>query len=386
MYGQAQSLLTEARNAEKKKNIDSLVAEASAFRKAGENDKSLATIEKLLALDPANATGKSIGDEIRDEKYAKATKDEQDQIVNDALAKAEELFKAGNLEGASQKVDEVTKNRPDDPASTNLKRRITSQINAANKARAERTKAEQAKASARSAKAPELAADSFTRAQTMEERALSQQGDRQFDQAAKSFSDTTGLYAAAEREAHTAANANALAAQRTQQLKNQADNAHREYDQNQTKAHDAGGHEMGGPYQSGMRVANEAQTKFDRSDFNGARTDWENASKQMQQAFTMADAVKPVPAPPPAAPPQPPPAQNTATQTAAAQPSAAQKAAAQREDDRAIRAVIERYRTAYGAKDLAGIEGVFPNLSRNGAKRYRREHPRCEDNSSCDSM
>ena len=35
LYGQAQTLLTEARNAEKKKNIDSLVAEASAFRQGG---------------------------------------------------------------------------------------------------------------------------------------------------------------------------------------------------------------------------------------------------------------------------------------------------------------------------------------------------------------
>ena len=150
----------------------------------------------------------------------------------------------------------------------------------------------------------------------------------------------------------------------------QAETAHREYDQNQTKAHDAGADtKAGGPYQSGMRLATDAQTKFDRSDFNGARTDWENASKQMQQAFTMADAVKPVPAPPPAAPPPPAPAQNTATQTAAAQASAAQKAAAQKaEDERAIQTVLDRYKAAYEAKNLARIKSVFPGLGGNEEK------------------
>src|SRR5262249_14943879 len=74
---------------------------------------------------------------------------------------------------------------------------------------------------------------------------------------------------------------------------------------------------------------------------------------------------KAVPAPPPAAPPPPAlaPAQSTPTQTAAAQSNAAQKAAAQKgEDERAIQNVIDRYRTAYEARNLNGIRAVFPNI------------------------
>jgi tetratricopeptide (TPR) repeat protein len=365
LYGQAQTLLTQARNGEKKKNIDSLVAEVTGSRKAGENDKTLAAIEKLLALDPSNATAKRIGDDIRDEKYAKATKDEQDQIVNDAQAKAEELFKAGNLEGAMQKVDEVTKNRPDNPAATNLKRRITSQMEAANKASAERTKADQAKANALSAKAPELAAASFKKAEEMEQTAVRQQRNGQFDRAAKNFSETTRLYGVAEGDARTATSAaNAQAAQRNQQLKSQAETARGEYETNRNRARDAGAETKApGIFQSGARSASDAQAKYDRGDFTNSRTDFETASTQMRQA--LADATKPAqPAPPPAAPPAPAPAQNPATQTAAAPTNPAQKAAAQRaEDERAIKTVIDRYKTEYEAKNLNGIRAVFPGIT-----------------------
>src|SRR5262249_11942198 len=100
-------------------------------------------------------------------------------------------------------------------------------------------------------------------------------------------------------------------------------------------------------------------------EFTNARTDFETASKQMQQAVQLADAVKPAPAPTPAAPPPPAPAQSTPTQTAAAQANAAaQRAAAQKaEDEKAIQAVIDRYRTSYEAKNLNGIRGVFLAIS-----------------------
>src|SRR5262249_31001565 len=118
-----------------------------------------------------------------------------------------------------------------------------------------------------------------------------------------------------------------------------------------------------GPFLSGQRSALDAQAKYDRGDFTNARTDWETATKYIQQA--MGDAAKAVPAPPPAAPPPPAlaPAQSTPTQTAAAQSNAAQKAAAQKgEDERAIQNVIDRYRTAYEARNLNGIRAVFPNI------------------------
>jgi hypothetical protein len=240
-------------------------------------------------------------------------------------------------------------------------------MEAANKASAERTKADQAKANALSAKAPELAAASFKKAEDMEQTAVRQQRDRQFDRAAKNFSETTRLYGVAEGDARTATSAaNAQAAQRTQQQKNQADTAHADYDTNRRSALAAGADtKAGGPFSSGQKLASDAQGKYDRGDFINARADYESASSQMKQALT--DATKPAPpVPPPAAPPPPAPAQNTATQTAAAQPNAAQRTAAaekqKADDERAIQSVIDHYRTAYEAKNLNGIRAVFPNI------------------------
>src|SRR5215471_5390916 len=323
---QAQNLLNEARAGQKKKDIDSLTAEASSLRKAGQNDKSLATVEKLLALDPSNQTAKSIRDDIKAESYVNATKAEQDRIVSEALAKADELLRAGNLEAAKEKIDEVVRNRPDDTAATILKQIITTQLDASDKANSERAKMEQAKGKAIAAKAPEMAAASFTTAQRMEQSAVRQQTAREFDQAAKSFSDATRLYAESEVYA-----ADSVARQRTQQQRSQAENARGDYDKNRTKARDAGAESKGvAAYRDGMKSASDAQTKLDRGDFSGARGDYETASQKMQQA--MLDAAQPAPATPAPAPPTPAPTAptNTAAINATAQ---AQKAEAQRAED-----------------------------------------------------
>jgi serine/threonine protein kinase len=355
LYGQAQNLLKQAHAGQKKKDIDSLTVEASSLRRAGQNDKSLATIDKLLELDPSNQTAKSIRDDIKAESYVNATKAEQDRIVSEALAKAEELFNAGNLEAAKEKADEVTRNRPDDPGATRLKRTITRLLDASDKANGERAKMEQAKGKAIAAKAPEMAAASFTTAQRMEQSAVRQQTAREFDQAARTFSDATRLYAESEVYA-----ADSVARQRTQQQqRSQAENARGEYDKNHTKARDAGAEAKGvAAYRDGMKSASDAQTKLDRGDFNGARGDFETASQKMQQA--MLDAAQPAPAPPAAAPPTPAPTAPTNTAAINA-PAQAQKLDAQRaEDERAIRNVLERYRVAYEAKSVQDLRSIFP--------------------------
>jgi hypothetical protein len=359
LYRQAQDLLTQALAGQKKKDIDSLTAEASALRKAGQNEKSLATIEKLLELDPSNQTAKSIRDGINAESYANATKAEQDRIVNEALAKADELLKAGNLEGAKEKVDEVTRNRPDDSNARILKQTITRLLDASDKANSERAKMEQAKGKAVAAKAPEMAAASFTTAQRVEQIAVRQQTARQFDQAAKTFSDATHLYAASEVDA-----ADSATRQRTQEQRSQAENARGDYDKNHTRARDAGAEAKGvASYRDGIKSASDAQTKLERGDFNGARGDFETASRQMQQA--MLDAAQPAsaqPAPPPTAPALPTSGPTAPSNTAALNTAAqAQKADAQRaEDERAIRNVLDRYRVAYEAKSVQDLRNVFP--------------------------
>jgi hypothetical protein len=218
---------------------------------------------------------------------------------------------------------------------------------------------EQAKGKAVTAKAPEMAVPSFTAAQRVEQIAVRQQTARQFDQAAKTFSDATRLYAASELDA-----ADSAARQRTQEQRSQAENARGEYDKNHTRARDAGAEAKGvAAYRDGMKSASDAQTKLERGDFTGARGDFETASQKMQQA--MLDAAQPVPALPAPAPPAPAPSTpaptastNTAALNAAAQ---AQKAEAQRaEDERAIRNVLDRYKVAYEAKSVRDLTSVFP--------------------------
>jgi len=222
---------------------------------------------------------------------------------------------------------------------------------------------EQAKGKAVAAKAPDMAAASFTTAQRMEQSAVRQQTARDFDQAAKTFSDATRLYAESEVYA-----ADSVARQRTQEQRSQAENARGDYDKNRTRARDAGAEAKGvAVYRDGIKSASDAQAKLDRGDFNGARGDFETASRQMQQAMLDAAqppspqpaSAQPAPAPTtPALPSAPTASTNTAALNTAAQ---AQRAEAQRaEDERAIRNVLDRYRVAYEAKSVQDLRNVFP--------------------------
>jgi methionine salvage enolase-phosphatase E1 len=373
LYRQAQSLLADARAGQKKKKIDALIAEALAFRKAGQDDKSSDSIGKVLELDPSNQVAQSIRNDMQAEKLQKASEDERDVFVNEALSKAEELLKSGNLEGAKEETDKVTRIRPNDPAAANLNRRITIQLDASNRVNGERTRMEQAKSNAVAAKAPELAAANFLAARGIEQTALRQQSARQFVRAARSFSEATRLYATSEGDARkAAAAATASAAEATEAarqralLRTQAENARGEYEQNHTKARDAGAEARGvAAYNIGRRSAADAETLFARGDFVGARTNFETASKQMQQA--MLDAAQP---PPPLPPPRTEPTQPNADVRAA------QRAEAQRvqEDQAAIRAVLNSYKAAYETKSIAGMKSVFPSLSGKEEKAFAQQY------------
>jgi tetratricopeptide (TPR) repeat protein len=375
LYKEAQDLINEASNGEKQATIDAFLADASNLRKQGQNEKSLAAAEKVLGLDSTNQAAKSLRDEIERERFQSKTDAEREQFVNAALASAEALLKSGDLQGANGKADAVIAVRPDDARAANLKQRITTQIKAADNANTERAKSERAKASAENAKAPDLAAARFAAAQRAEQTALRQQSAKQFDQSAKGFSEAAALYAEAEKDARTESQVRTdreKEAQLTQQrnaaavqaLRNQAEGARMAYEQNRTKARDAEAETRAGDrFQAAARVANDAQSKFDRGDFAGARTDWDTASVQMNQAQEAAAKAAQA-------------SQQTAQQTAqqaqsaqleknrleAAQRQAAE--AAQREETErvAIRAVVARYRTAYEARNMGGIRAVFPGI------------------------
>src|SRR5262249_42207845 len=203
LYRQARELLTKARNAAAQRNIDTVIAEATALHKQKEDDKSLAAIQKVLDLDPSNQAAKSIRDEIEVSKYQNKTQAEQDSYVKESLDNAQELFNAGKFQEAKTKLDEVILVRPDDRTAANLNRRIASQLEAQNKMNSERSLWEQARAAAVSARAAELDQPRFAAAQRAEELALRQQNAKQFDQAARRFAEAAGLYRDAERTARS---------------------------------------------------------------------------------------------------------------------------------------------------------------------------------------
>jgi len=405
LYKQAQDLLTAARNADKQKNIDTLLAQATEQHKQNQDDESLETIRKILDLDPTNQTAISARDEIQKASYERKTQAEQDQYVEEARSRAQQLFEAGNLEGARTRIEEVLIVRSGDSAAIKLKRQIVAQLEAVNRMNSERSRLETARAGAEKARAPEFNQARFTQAQRTEEAAHQLETSKQFDQAAKRFADAANMYSASENAAR--AESSSRAGKAFQLQRGQAEAARTEFEQSRTKAHSADAETKASTrFQAALAQSVDAQSRFDRGDFAGARGQFDAASKGMLQASDdaanvtqaqlitnqraamdtardeMENAKRGFSGTDPQASAEEARARQlaqdgkladatTAYQRAASfwrdavskdaqRKEAAQKAEADRQS---IRQSLDRYRTAYQAKDIAGIRAVFPNIS-----------------------
>ena len=308
LHAQAQDLINQTREAEKKNTIERLVAETSNLRRQGNNEKSLATARQVLELDPSNAAATSLRDEIERENFEAKSEEQRTQYVNATLATAEQLFRSGDFERARQKTDEVLVLRPENPKASTLRRTILVQLEASNNANSERARTAQAKASAQTAKAPELASSRFAAAQRAENTASHRQEAKQSDQAAKLFAEATGLYVDAEKEA---------------------------------------------------RAENQLRTDRERENQQKA------ATPQAQEAVRSAQVIQPAPAPgiatsaAPTTPAGNPPVQTSADRSRQ-QATAAQNDEAERQ---AIRSVVERYRIGYESRNIADVRAVFPGIN-----------------------
>jgi hypothetical protein len=401
LYKQAQGLLAAARDAETQRSIRDRLAQAAQQHNQDQDQESLSTLQKVLNSDPNNKAAKSLRDEIQLASFRKKTREEQDQYVAATLARAQELFKTGNLDSAKVEIQEVILVRPDDPIASSLNGRILSQLEAARRMNDERSKWAQAKASAEKATASEFDPTRFAAAHRAEEAALRQEQTRKFDEAAKKFAEAAALYdesfkaALAENRARTDRENQQKAALQLQ--RNQAEAARMGYEQNRTKARDADAEaKASDTFQVASRLASDAQARFGRGDFAGARGEFEQASNGMVQAADaatratranqqaaqramdtaqadMETAKRALSGRDARASVEEGRAQQlvqegklaeatTAYQTAA---SLYRDAAQQREENerQAIRACLDRYKAAYERKDMAAMRAAFPNLS-----------------------
>jgi ketosteroid isomerase-like protein len=230
LYQQAQDLVAAARTADKKKNIDDLLEQAAALHKQNQDDDSLVAIRKVLDLDPTNQTALSTRDETQKALYDRKSQAEQDRYVEETRSAAQTLFAAGNLEAARAKIEEVLVVRANDSTAAKLRQRILAQLDAVARVNAERSRLEEARAGAEKARAAET--------------------------------------------------------DRTLQLqRSQAESARTEFEQSRVKARGADAEtKSGARFQAALAQSVDAQNKFDRGDFAGARSQFDAASKGMLEA------------------------------------------------------------------------------------------------------
>jgi ketosteroid isomerase-like protein len=408
LYKQAQDLLVTARQSEKQQNLDVLVAQLQEQHKQNQDDQATETIRKVLDLDPANRIAISVRDEIQknaDDAFGRKTQAEQDQYVKETLAAAQQLFTDGHLEEARARVDEVQRLRADDRNAATLSRRIATQIEALTQMNSERLRSETARASAEKARAAELDPQDFTQAQRSVDAARGFETSKRFDQASKKYGEAADLFRASENAAQSKSAATQL------QQRNQAEAARADYEQSRARARTADAETKAtARFQAASARGTDAQTKFDKSDFPGARADFDAASKGMAQAaddataatqlaanqaqlagqraamdtartementkrgFSGTDAAATA-------------AENRAQQLSrdgkfgdattayqqatslyreAVRKDAQKKDAAQKDDNdrRSISALLDQYRDAYQASDLNAVHRVYPGLA-----------------------
>src|SRR5262249_14961815 len=144
-------------------------------------------------------------------------------------------------------------------------------------------------ASAERATASEFDPTRFAAAHRAEEAALRQEQTRKYDEGAKKFAEAAALYdeslkaALAEEGARTDRENQQKAALQLQ--RNLAETARMGYEQNRTRARAADAEaKASNTFQVASRLASDAQARFDRGDFAGARTEFEQASNGVVQA------------------------------------------------------------------------------------------------------
>jgi serine/threonine protein kinase len=297
LYKQVPDLLNAIRNGEKQNEIVVLLADAERLLKDGQYDSALVDVDKALNLDPSNAEAESVRNRINGEKNSKLSAADKEKAFVEAIAKAEGNLKSGDLRGAQSKNNDASSLLPNDPRAKTQKRLIDDQLAAEGRMNAELQKVRVARVEAANAKASDVAPILFQMAQTADKDAQALQNEKQWDAAAKTYLQATGLYQGAVKEAVT----------RQEQGRNAALSARTSYEQILARAKAASADtKTAALYSAAENAASDARARLDRGDFTGARDGFVAASTRMQQAADEAARVAQVPTG--AAAPPPPPA------------------------------------------------------------------------------
>ena len=195
---------------------------------------------------------------------------------------ARRLYDAGRYDAAMKAVSEVLSIAPDDREAGKLLVRLEQY--AEKGAETARGFMAEARSRAETAKAPSLAAQSWSDAQGVEADAGRLFQGRQFGPAAAKMYDAVNLYRAAETDAVEAARA---AEQERQRAADRADaeRSRQGFEQARSKAAAAGAERKASDsFRSANQLADQARAKLEGGDLRGARSGYEAATETMLRA------------------------------------------------------------------------------------------------------
>ncbi len=287
---------------------------------------------------------------------------ERTNTIAKGTEKTRSLIQEGKYQEASSRLGEVLRIAPSNPEAKHLAAQLNTYAGK-NAAEAMGLMAE-AKRHAESAGAPQLVPRTLAAAQSSEVEARQLFEAQRFGEAAAKFFETSGLYRSASIEAIAEKEAQANRARLAElerqknQVRNQAEVSRRSFEGDRGNALKAAADARAAEkYQEAVKLALQAQSKWEREDYNGARNDFEAASILMQQA---ADAALEVArradseAPPKPAPP-------------------ASPAPPLETDRQAISAAIQQYAAALRARDISMLKSIWPVLGGVQERAIREE-------------
>jgi serine/threonine protein kinase len=126
---QARALLEEAQKQKRQADIDVLMVEIQNERSQKQNEEALKTIQRVLDIDSAYAPALAIRADIEGEAAAGKSKEEQDRLTKEGIAKVDALLNAGKMAEAKSEIDKIERIRPDAPQLPALRQRWNAKTN-----------------------------------------------------------------------------------------------------------------------------------------------------------------------------------------------------------------------------------------------------------------
>lgn len=109
---QAHAILSEAQKQKRQANIDVLMVEVQQLRSQNRIEDANKTIQRVLDIDPAYEPALAVRSEMEAEVAASKSKEAQEKLIQDGLAKVDSLLQAGNLADAKSQIDRLARLQP----------------------------------------------------------------------------------------------------------------------------------------------------------------------------------------------------------------------------------------------------------------------------------